>query len=205
MRPPSQYMVETYSGRFVDTKNPQPEQITLEDIAHALANTCRFGGHCRRFYSVAEHAVFVSRRMERRGIGDQGLLAGLHHDDAEAYLGDIPRPMKPLLGKAYERLSARMDDVIIEALGLVFNSGTWGDGIQHPFHHEAVKSADNWSLFVEARHLLPSKGVNWAGSQLEAWKIDAHQRIITPDYWRGGLPPEEAKALYLERHKEVTP
>ena len=193
---PSEYMVETFSGRFVDTKWPKTEQICLEDIAHALANTCRYGGHCRRFYSVAEHAVFVSQRVERQGMGRVTILAALHHDDPEAYLGDIPRPLKPLLGARYERLTDRMEAAIAEALD-------FSQHVRLVMHNPVVKNADNWALFVEARHLLPSRGINWAGSQLEAWSIEQQGRIVTPDYWKGGLPPEEAEALYLARHKEV--
>ena len=58
MHTPTKHEVETFSGLYVDTKSPKPETIRLEDVAHALANTCRYGGHCLRFYSVAEHAVF---------------------------------------------------------------------------------------------------------------------------------------------------
>lgn len=194
---PSEHMIETFTGRFVDTKNPHPSQIALEDIAHALANTCRYGGHCQRFYSVAEHAVFVSRRLERQGRGQAVCLGGLHHDDSEFALGDIPRPMKPILGETYKRLTRRMDAAIMEALGF---KGTLVEGW---VHSQDIKDADNWALLVEARHLLPSKGVNWTAAQERAWGLPERGRIVTPDYWLGGLVPEEAEALYLERHKEL--
>lgn len=189
--------VETFSGVYVDVSNPQPDTITLEDVAHALAYTCRYGGHCARFYSVAEHAVFVSRRLERRGASRSLQLAGLHHDDAEAYLGDIPRPLKPLLGFGYEALTARMDKAIAEALNLPSD----------PSFHRETKKADNWSLFVEAKHLLPSGGKGWwDGEQgAEKWGLgDIPSRIVIPDYWLGGLNPAEAETLFLERHKELT-
>jgi hypothetical protein len=69
MHTPTKHEVETFSGLYVDTEDPRPDTIRLEDIAHALANTCRYGGHCSRFYSVAEHAVFCSIRIERKGGG----------------------------------------------------------------------------------------------------------------------------------------
>jgi hypothetical protein len=199
MHTPAQHEVETFSGKFVDTKNPNPDTIYLKDIAHALANTCRYGGHCLRFYSVAEHSVFVSRRLERRGYSRETQLAGLHHDDAEAYLGDIPRPMKSLLGASYQRLTARMDEAIIVGLGLPQNAAA--------FHLPEVKDADNWSLFVEARFLLPSQGKHWfEGEQGSAtWDLDNQpKRIVVPDYWMGGLAPYSARQLYLNRHKELT-
>lgn len=193
---PSPYMVETFTGCFVDTKRPVPETICLEDIAHALSNTCRYGGHCQKFYSVASHGVFVSKRLERQGYGQRMQLAGLHHDDAEAFLGDIPRPMKGLLGSAYKRLTANMDEAIQAALELP-------DYNVEPFHGP-VKGADNWALLVEARHLLPSKGVNWTAAQAQAWGLEEQGRIVVPDYWLGGVTPELAKQFWLARHRELT-
>lgn len=195
---PSSHEVETFSGQFVDTKRPQADTIVIEDIAHALAATCRYGGHCRSFYSVAEHSVFCSLRVERKGYGRDLQIAALHHDDAEAYLSDIPRPMKSLLGAAYARLTERMDAAIVEALELT--------GIQNDFHHPAVKDADNWALFVEARHLLPSQGRHWFNGDQGAatWGLDRQpNRIVVPDYWQGGLEPRYAKALYLARHTQL--
>lgn len=198
---PTAHEVETFTGKFVDTKKPDPASIDLGDIAHALANTCRYGGHCQRFYSVAEHAVFVSRRLERKGYSKNVQLAGLHHDDAEAYLGDIPRPMKSLLGAAYRNLSDRMDAAI--CAGPLTDYGV----VPVDFHQAAVKNADNFALFVEARFLLPSQGKHWfEGDQgASLWGLDAQpKRIITPDYWTGGMTPAAARSLFLHRHKELT-
>lgn len=198
---PTATEVETFSGQYVDTSKPDPLTINLVDIAHALSQTCRYGGHCQAFQSVAEHAVFVSIRLERQGHGRGKQLAGLHHDDSEAYLGDIPRPLKPLLGKAYERLTDRMDRAVIAALGLADFGGA-------DFHSEEVKDADNFALVVEARHLLPSKGLHWFnGDQgAAAWGIkdSLPSRIVTPDYWHGGLAPTAARDMFIERHRALT-
>lgn len=199
MHAPSQHEVETFSGLFVDTNNPDPSTILLKDIAHALSNTCRFGGHCDGFYSVAEHSVFCSVRIQRKGGTKTDALAALHHDDAEAYLGDIPRPMKPLLGEAYKRLTDKMDAAIVQGLELPF-------GVE-ALHDPAVKDVDVWALLVEARHLLPSGGRHWFnGDQgAHAWGIeDQPTRIVVPEYWHGGLKPSKAEKLYLDRHKELT-
>lgn len=194
---PSDYEIETYTGRFVDTNDPDPNSIALEDIAHALAFTCRYGGHCTRFYSVAEHSVLCSRRMERQGASLALQMAALHHDDAEAYLGDIPRPLKPLLGVRYVRMTRRMDAAIVKALSLA------GDAAN--FHDPRVKAADNWALFVEARKLLPSEGRQWwkGGQGADSWDIDLPSRIVHPDYWLGGLAPEAAEELFITRHKAL--
>lgn len=196
---PTAHEVETFSGQYVNTQWPDPRTIVLEDIAHALAATCRYGGHCKRFYSVAEHAVLCSVRLERYGHSRSDCLAALHHDDAEAYLGDIPRPLKPLLGRSYETLTNRMNAAICNGLDLPFKRAE--------LHEEYVKAVDAWALFLEARHLLPSGGINWAGSALDSWGMAGAQREAadhTPDYWRGGLKPSAAEGLYLSRHWELT-
>lgn len=193
----TEFMVETFTGRFVDTKWPRADQIALEDIAHALAQTCRYGGHCKHFYSVAEHAVYVSRRLEQKGYSRDVQLAGLHHDDAEAYLGDIPRPLKTHLGERYRSLSDRMDRAIVAGLHLPFFTDY--------LHREEVKDADNWALFVEARSLLPSKGLNWEGS-FEDWDIASRTEAEAqddPPYWRGGQDSQTAEAAFLSRHFDL--
>lgn len=199
---PTAHEIETFSGRFVDISDPRSENIYLEDIAHALANICRYGGHCATFYSVAEHAVFVSKRLERKGYSRETQLYGLHHDDAEAFLGDIPRPIKPLLGRIYKAMTYAMDRAICDALEVPYD-----DFVLDGFHTNEVKNADNWALFVEARYLLPSQGKHWwEGDQgAAAWGLDPQPtRIVTPDYWLGGVKPDAAERLFLTRHKELT-
>lgn len=80
--------------------DPRPEDVNIADIAHALANLCRWGGHCPHFYSVAEHSVLVSYQVPR-----QHALTALMHDATEAYLGDVPRPIKVGLPE-YKRMEA---------------------------------------------------------------------------------------------------
>lgn len=193
------HAIETFSGRFVDTKKPDPATIVLEDVAHALASICRFGGHSKRFYSVAEHAVYCSVYMERRGAAADECLAALHHDDPEAFLGDIPRPLKPLLGAAYRRLSERMDVAIVQGLALPFGA--------EALHTARIKEADNAALVVEAAELMPSRGAHWFENEvyINLWEIGLNPGDLElPDYWRGGLSPAEAEGLYLSRHWELT-
>ncbi len=188
---PTATEVETSTGLYIDVSDPKPEKINVQDIAHALSNICRYNGHCQTFYSVAEHAVFVSKRLERKGFSPEIQMIGLHHDDAEAYLGDIPRPIKPMLGEAYKELTAKVDSAIEQALGLEFH----GD----PLNYASVKEADNWALLVEARHLLRSQGKLWS----DVVTHDQPDRIVTPDYWLGGQLPTLAESLYLQRHNEL--
>jgi hypothetical protein len=155
--------IETFTGRYVDLANPDPGTITLEDIAHGLANTCRFGGHARIFYSVAEHAVRVADKLKAAGWQDWA-LAGLHHDDAEAYLGDIPRPLKPLLGDAYRAMTGKVDRAIWWAFGRRWH--------YKDLASPEVKLADEWMLAVEASVLLPSRGEGWNWGKIE-WAVRA--------------------------------
>lgn len=94
--------IQTYTGKAVDFDKPiTPDVICLEDIAHALAMQCRFNGHCLRFYSIAEHSVYVAERVDELWEIENGVEAppivrkwALLHDAAEAYVGDMVRPLK---------------------------------------------------------------------------------------------------------------
>lgn len=79
----------TLSGKTIDLLNPSPEGIILDDIATALSNTCRYNGHTKRFYSVAEHCIRLSY-----AVTPSHAMAALLHDAAEAYVGDIIAPLK---------------------------------------------------------------------------------------------------------------
>lgn len=116
------HVIETISGLGYNFVEPTVDMVTLDDIAGALANTCRFGGHVDRFYSVAEHVVRVSELVEQ--ANPWLALSGLHHDDHEAYLGDIPRPLKSLLGPEYDDLCKRADIIIADAIGYPWLSDT---------------------------------------------------------------------------------
>lgn len=86
--------VQTYSGQAFDLKSLDPTKISIEDIGHSLSMQCRYNGHTRRFYSVAEHSVRVSYIAEKR-FGDRKFaIGGLLHDAAEAYIGDMVTPIK---------------------------------------------------------------------------------------------------------------
>ena len=84
--------IQTWNNKIFHFLTPSPLSINLGDIAHALSHTCRFGGHTKTFYSVAQHSVLVSQNLEPRFA-----RWGLMHDAAEAYVGDMPAPLKSLL------------------------------------------------------------------------------------------------------------
>lgn len=83
--------IQTYKGRQFWPMDPRPEDVNILDIAHSLSHLCRYTGHCIRFYSVAEHSVLMSRYVKTNK------LWALLHDATEAYLVDVPRPIKPFL------------------------------------------------------------------------------------------------------------
>src|SRR4030066_897027 len=128
--------IQTWSGRQFWPLDPRPEEIFIDDIAHALGNICRFTGHCLDFYSVAEHCLHVSMWDD-----PEFALIGLLHDASEAYLCDIPRPVKPYI-MVYKELENAIERSIFERFGIgadVFSKGA-----------ENVKRIDSAMLATEA-------------------------------------------------------
>lgn len=105
--------IQTFSGRAFHYNDPRPEEVHIEDIAQALSQQCRFAGQTSRFYSVAEHSVLVSRQFADPELRMVGLL----HDATEAYILDLPKPLKELL-PAYEEYEDRLWKVIAAKYGL---------------------------------------------------------------------------------------
>jgi len=104
--------IQTFSGVKFWSLDPDIEDVRIFDIAHALSNMCRYNGHCKKFYSVAEHSIIVSKF-----VLEEFALAGLLHDAAEAYLSDVPRPVKKYLN-GYKGYESRLMSVIYRAFGI---------------------------------------------------------------------------------------
>lgn len=181
---PGPYDMETASGRYVNVKDPDPADIVLEDIAAHLSQICRYTGAVRHTYSVAEHAVLVCRRLRYLKAPLNVQLAGLHHDDAEAYLGDVGRPLKQLLGPYYA-LSDQMDVVVRAALGLT----------ALPFDDPRVKETDTWALAIESQQLLPSQGKRWIS--------DGLYRDGDKPWWPLGWGAEHARFAWMAEHENL--
>jgi len=103
--------IRTFTGLYMNVFEPTPEMINIRDIAHALSMECRFSGHLPNFYSVAEHSVMVSR-IAPKELKLQALL----HDASEAYLRDIPRPIKPKLTN-YKAIEDKLMRIIAGKFG----------------------------------------------------------------------------------------
>jgi len=105
---------QTYSGTKFYPMNIYGSKINIYDIAHALSNVCRFAGHCSQFYSVAQHSVIVSKVVSK-----ENARWGLLHDAAEAYIGDIARPIKHIKGMTgYRKLEREILKVVADRFGL---------------------------------------------------------------------------------------
>jgi hypothetical protein len=164
---PGPYL-QTVSGRWVNPFDPDPDQIELGDIARALANQCRFGGHCRRFYSVAQHCVIVSQLIEEQGASPDEALAALMHDAGEAYLGDLPHPIKHRseLGRAFREAEEPLERVIRSRFSIT-NSPS------------AIKRIDRALLATERRAFSAER---WQWPELEGVEpLDVELEPWTPD------------------------
>ena len=164
--------IETYTGKLFHFLDPKPWELDIQDIAHALSNTCRYGGHCDKFYSVAEHSVYVSDLLP-----SEFKMQGLLHDASEAYLVDLPRPIKDYL-PGYRQMEDQIMRVVANA---------WH--FEWPMH-PMVKAVDTLLLSEESFDLTKSQGTAFSWFPNRPGPIGLHIQC---------LPPEKAKDLFLER------
>jgi 5'-deoxynucleotidase YfbR-like HD superfamily hydrolase len=191
--PGKPYIIDTASGKRLDLENPRPEDIRIEDVAGGLSKVCRFGAQPLEYYSVAQHALLVRRLVMKAGY-PQLALAALHHDSHEAYLCDIPSPLKrkiSAINNAYKRVCDEVDLAIAEAFGFEWPK-------KDSPEQRAIKEADRRALLMEAARLLHDSG--------EALRRDLglgekEYRDLTP--LEEPLPPAEAESLFLQAHREL--
>jgi len=165
--------IQTYTGRKFHPLDPSEAEFDIRDIAHSLSLLCRFNGHCLRFYSVAEHSVRVARILP-----EEHRLWGLLHDAGEAYVTDLPRPVKKQMP-----IFRAFEDRILERVAQVF-------GLSWPMP-ALVKAADDTLLATEARDLMAPHPADWG---LGTNPLD--EQIIDP------LGPEAAERLFLDTFDE---
>lgn len=165
----------TRSGKHVNFVATDPSQIDIDDIAEGLSKECRFGGHCEGFYSVAQHSIHVANMLP-----PELRLEGLLHDATEAYMRDIPSPLKDLVSD-YIALEHKLDLVIRAKYGLPAKRS------------EAVKVADLIALATEKRDFL-----SWAPEWPMLRGITPTPRPLTPWNW------EYAKRKFLELFTELS-
>ncbi|MCG8694668.1 MAG: hypothetical protein MI806_25965 [Minwuiales bacterium] len=167
--------IETYTGRQFWPLDPHFGDVSIIDIAHALANKCRFSGHTTRFYSVAQHSVLVSRHVPK-----EHALWGLLHDAAEAYLPDVASPLKNHL-PGFRDFESGVGRAIAERFRL-----PW------PMPAE-VKRADKAILADERRAVMPRTHRKWDYLTERPLGIRIHP-----------VMPQAAELAFLARFAELT-
>lgn len=167
--------VQLHSNDHVDFANIEALRVNIEDIAHALSMLCRFNGHTREFYSVAQHSVLVSHLVPA-----EFAMTALLHDAAEAYCGDIVSPLKELL-PTYQVIHNSIERTIFNQLG-----------VQYPAP-ECVREADIIALATEVRDLMPQNPALWHNIQ----DIEPSQETIIP------MEPHKAESLFMLRYFDL--
>jgi uncharacterized protein len=164
---PGPYL-QTVSGRWVNPFDPDPNQLDPGDIARALANQCRFGGHSRVFYSVAQHSVIVSELVEEQGGDVEDAFAALMHDAGEAYLGDMPHPLKHRspLGAAFKAAEEHLERAIRERFRIK------PDVPEIKRVDRALLATERRVLSAEEWHWPELDGVEPLDLELRAWSPD---------------------------------
>ena len=135
------HWITTYTGKKFHYLAPKEDEVDIVDIAHALSLTCRFGGHCKEFYSVAEHSILVAEQVR-----PELRLSALLHDAHEAYLHDVPRPIKQDIA-GYKEIADRIQTVIQGKFGISSSL--------------EIEQADNVLLATEAQEIMPNM-TDWA-------------------------------------------
>ena len=164
--------IRTHNGMNFYVSDPRKEEILIEDISHALSMLCRFGGHCNKFYSVAEHSCHASDLLPT-----EYKLYGLLHDATEAYMVDLPRPVKKMIPEYKE-----MEDSLFEWIKLKFK-------IDVKLDYNIVKDVDNKLLISES--LLNMKN---------CWHKEENPY---PDLKFGYWSPERASKEFLNRFNDL--
>lgn len=166
--------METYTGRKFWPANPRAQDITIFDIAHALSLKCRYNGHSKSFYSVAEHSVALALYARVRELPVATQLELLMHDGAEAYLPDVPRPIKHFFPELIE-MERHLDGMIREFSGLA-----------GPVPPE-VKEFDSRIIRDERPQVMPKTANDWMTDALDPLGIVIH-----------GFMPSEAEFRFLQ-------
>ncbi len=198
--------IQTATGRQFYPLDPRPEDVCIEDIAHALSNVCRFAGHSAWHYSVAQHCVLASEYAP-----PEYAIAALLHDAAEAYMGDIARPWKRFLyvkfdidhgGGITENVVQKFKDAESQLLDVIlteldtetpYDEAVW----------KAVAEIDMRMLATEARDLMsPLAGDGW-GNTFQKAPCEARYAFNPYPAKIGKWTPEMAKIHFLSRYREL--
>jgi hypothetical protein len=189
-------IMQTASGRYLDLTNFTPSDFNALDIASSLSKLCRYCGHCRMFYSVAEHSVMVAEILKQQGHTPAVQLLGLFHDAHEAYTGDMLSPLKRFDwssagGMEFGALQQEIQEAIEEAV--------LPDGIDlEPSAIEVVHQADLVALATERAYLMDMSPNVDAGT---CWQVLENVLPMPIQIW--GRWPANAEQNFLWEYERL--
>ena len=172
--------IMTYTGLFMDPLAPEPEQVRIEDIAHALSMISRANGHFPEVHTVAQHCLECAAEAKARNLPRQTQLFCLLHDGAEAYLGDFIQPVKARM-EGYREAEDHLLDMIYRK----FAGRTPSEAEQ-----KAVKEIDKTLLYFEVLHYM-GVGCGNPGAGLQSRPVFSE------------MPRREVEERYLETYREL--
>ena len=174
--------IQTYKGGRFYLNDPK---FDIEEIAHSLSLQCRFTGHIKNFYSVAEHSVLVAG-ITAHLEGDK--FEGLMHDAHEAYFSDLASPWKAVVPD-YKKREKSLEAAMRKQFGLA------------PTISETVKKADWVALFIEAKNLLNGSLDGWEAPEGVKELAAELGKEIEPNCWI----PREAEKMFLQVYNAISP
>ena len=172
--------IMTYTGIFMDPLDPQPEQIRLEDIAHALSMISRANGHFPEIHTVAQHCLECYEEAKARNLSRELQLFCLLHDGAEAYLGDFIHPVKARMPAYIEA-----EDILLQ---MIYRK--YAGRIPTEEEKRIIKEIDHTLLYYEFLHYM-KKGCGEPGEGLRSGPVFAE------------MPRQEVENKYLEVYQEL--
>ncbi len=173
------HWISLLSGGQFNYNKPEQSDVTIDDIASALSNVCRFSGHLPRFYSVAQHLVNTSRI-----VPEEYAFTALMHDTAEAFTNDLPTPLKWAF-PVFKELEANIESAMSDKFGFEFP------------YPAVIKEADTNMLILEKIYV---KGDDSVWPAYENIVVDHLVDKVDLDSWQ----PRRAKREFLERFEELS-
>ena len=175
------HWISLLSGGKFNYNKPEESDVTIEDIASALSNVCRFSGHLPRFYSVAQHLVNTSRIVPPHLAFD-----ALMHDTAEAFTNDLPTPLKWAL-PIFKELETKIESAMGDKFGFNFP------------YDPAVKEADTIMLMLEKYYVKGDDSIWPAYADWTKLRLRRYRPMVDLDSWQ----PRRAKREFMERFEEL--
>jgi len=177
--------ITTFTGKLVDVFDLRPEDVCIEDIAHALSQINRYGGHTAFPYSVGQHSTIMARELEYRRASNDICRQALLHDAAEAYISDLPQPIKREIPR-FTEIEGVAWDAICKALDI--------EQVVHPL----VYTLDKEMVYHEAKFLFLKRDPIWEN------ELNAMATTFTPHIqWQASGTTERNFLALWNRYNDV--